>query len=66
MKDKYEERDRLERMIISALLTDYDRFVDYIDIPYTEFGKQNWQISDTTRLHIALTKEQAHTPTRMV
>ena len=44
MKDKYEERDRLERMIISALLTDYDRFVDYIDIPYTEFGKQNWQI----------------------
>ena len=41
MKDKYEERDRLERMILSALIMDYDNFIDYLDIPYTEFSKLN-------------------------
>lgn len=44
MKDKYEERDRLERMILSALLTDYDRYIDFLDIPYTSFGKFNGQL----------------------
>lgn len=44
MKDKYEERDRLERAILSALFMNYDELIDYLDIPYTDFTKQNWEI----------------------
>jgi hypothetical protein len=36
-----DERWRLERSILSALLMDYDRFIDYLDIPYTDFMKEN-------------------------
>ena len=44
MKDRYEERDRLERAILSALFMNYEELIDYLDIPYTDFTKQNWQI----------------------
>jgi hypothetical protein len=41
MKDRYEERDRLERAILSALFMNYEELIDYLDIPYTDFTKQN-------------------------
>lgn len=44
MKDRKEERDRLERMILSALITDYDRFIDYLDIPSDDFTEKNKRI----------------------
>ena len=44
MKDRKEERNRLERMILSALITDYDRFIDYLDIPSDDFTEKNKRI----------------------
>ena len=44
MKDRKEERNRLERMILSALITDYDRFIDYLDIPSDDFTEKNRRI----------------------
>lgn len=42
-----DERLSLERAILSALLTDYDRFIDYLDLQPTDFRKPN---SDILRL----------------
>lgn len=44
MKDRKEERNRLERMILSALITDYDRFIDYLDIPSDDFTENNKKV----------------------
>lgn len=44
MKDRKEERNRLERMILSALIMDYDRFIDYLDIPSDDFTEKNKRI----------------------
>lgn len=44
MKDRKEERNRLERMILSALITDYDRFIDYLDITSDDFTEKNKRI----------------------
>ena len=37
MKDRWEEKERLERQIIAALLMDYDGLIDFLDIPFEEF-----------------------------
>jgi hypothetical protein len=42
-----DERLSLERAILSALITDYDRFIDYLDLQPTDFRKPN---SDILRL----------------
>jgi len=44
MKDRKEERNRLERMILSALIMDYDRFIDYLDIPSDDFTESNKKV----------------------
>ena len=44
MKDRKEERSRLERMILSALIMDYDRFIDYLDIPSDDFTESNKKV----------------------
>ena len=44
MKDRKEERNRLERMILSALITDYDRFIDYLNIPSDDFTEKNKKV----------------------
>lgn len=42
-----DERLSLERAILSALMMDYDAYIDYLDIPPTDFRKPN---SDILRL----------------
>lgn len=39
-----DERLSLERAILSALITDYDRFIDYLDLHPTDFRKPNSDI----------------------
>lgn len=39
-----DERLSLERAILSALITDYDRFIDYLDLQPCDFRKHNWDI----------------------
>lgn len=49
MKDRNESRNRLERMILSALITDYDRFIDYLDIPSDDFTENNKKVLNLIR-----------------
>lgn len=39
-----DERLSLERTILSALIMDYDAYIDLLDIPPTDFRKPNWDI----------------------
>lgn len=41
MKDRREEKDKLERQIVSCLLANYSQFSDYLDIPLTDFKPQH-------------------------
>jgi len=41
MKDRREEKDKLERQIVSCLLANYSQFSDYLDIPLTDFNPQH-------------------------
>ena len=44
MKDRGEEKEKLERQIIAALLMDYDGLIDFLDIPLEEFKADHAEI----------------------
>ena len=44
MKDRGEEKEKLERQIIAALLMDYDGLIDFLDIPFEEFKADHAEI----------------------
>lgn len=49
MKDKFEERVRLERQIIAHLISDYDGLIDFLDIETDEFTPHNQGIIKAIR-----------------
>lgn len=49
MKDRGEEKQRLERQIIAALLMDYDGLIDFLDIPYEEFMPKHREILEAMK-----------------
>ena len=44
MKDRWEEKEKLERQIIAWLLMDYDGLIDFLDIPIQDFMPEHTQI----------------------
>lgn len=44
MKDRNSEREKLERAIISCLISSYDSFIDYLDIPISSFKPKHREI----------------------